>query len=469
MSEASFDARRETSFDRALHGFGDWLARHQRLLRRVQWTVIAAYAVLVFVPTLLPLPPRSAHIWSNLTLFAQFAFWGVWWPFVLLSMVLLGRAWCGFLCPEGALAEIASEHGRGWSTPRWMRWRGWPFAAFALTTIYGQMVSVYQYPGPVLVILGGSTGGAIVVGALYGRNKRVWCRYLCPVNGVFGVLSKLAPFHFRVDVARWRAAPKHAIGRSDYVNCAPLVPIRTMRGTYACHMCGRCSGVKGAVALARRSPMHEIVHVVGAEANAWDTVLIVFGLMGVAAGAFHWTTSDLYITVKQALAEWLVAAGIAWPLDGNLPWWVLTNYPANNDVLTPLDGFVLVGFIVATALLIGIGVSLCLAAAVRLAGQWRANHLHHLAQGLIPLAGCGVFLGLSAITVTMLRAEGLALAFVDVLRALLLIGASGWSLVFGWRILGLSTTGLRRVAGLSAYAGAVAIGAASWALLFWPL
>lgn len=455
--------------DRALKHVGDWLSRHQSVLRRIQWAIIAVYVVLIVVPTVLPLPDRTAHIWSNVTLFAQFAFWGIWWPFVLLSMVLVGRAWCGILCPEGALAEIVSERGRGLSTPRWMKWRGWPFAAFALTTIYGQMVSVYQYPGPVLLVLGGSTGGAMVVGYLYGRNKRVWCRYLCPVNGVFGLLSKLAPFHFRVDQDAWRNAPRHAVGKGNYVNCAPLVPIRTMRGASMCHMCGRCSGVKGAVALSRRSPMEEIVHVAGDEARAWDTVLIVFGLMGVAAGAFHWTSSDLYISVKQWLAEQLLALGLSWPLEPVLPWWILTNYPQVNDVLTPLDGAVLVGYIVVTALVIGGAVMACLAFATRIAAPWDSRRFHHLAQGLIPLAGCGVFLGLSAITVTMLRAEGFALPFVGLLRGGLLAGASLWAAWLGWRILGLTTGGLRRAVALVPYLGAIATGAASWALLFWPL
>ena len=158
--------------DQMLRQIGDWLMRNQRAIRAGQWVVVGIYIVLVAVPAFLPLPQRTAHIWTNLTLFAQFAFWGVWWPFVLLSMVFVGRMWCGLLCPEGALSEAASSRGKGYAVPRWIKWKAWPFVAFAGTTIYGQMLSVYQYPKPVLVILGGSTLAAVVVGFLYGHSKR---------------------------------------------------------------------------------------------------------------------------------------------------------------------------------------------------------------------------------------------------------------------------------------------------------
>jgi polyferredoxin len=456
-----------TGVDHALAAAGDWLLRHQATIRAGQWAVVGIYAALLTVPAFLPIPDRGAHLWSNLVLFAQFVFWGIWWPFVLLSMVLVGRLWCGVLCPEGALSEVASRHGRGFAVPRWLTWKGWPFVAFACTTIYGQMVSVYQYAPPALLILGGSTVAAVLVGGLYGRSKRVWCRYLCPVTGVFGLLAKLAPLHFAVDSEAWSRWPK-APGAQPAVNCAPFVPIRTMKGASACHMCGRCSGYKGAVTLRRRSPMHEVVHVAGLEPKPWESVMILVGLMGIALGAFHWSGSALFVAAKQALAEALVSAGMVWPLETVLPWWILTNYPDQNDVLTLLDGVVLVGFILGAAVAAAGTTFAFLAAAVRIAGPWSSRRLHHLAQALIPVAGCGVFLGLSALTVTMLHADGFELAFVPALRALLIGGAAAWSLLLGWRILGLARPGvLRQGLAVATFAGAAAVGAIGQGSLFW--
>jgi hypothetical protein len=453
--------------DAVLRGIGDWLMRNQRAIRAGQWIVAGLYVGLVSVPAFLPTPEPNAAIWGDLTLFAQFVFWGLWWPFVLLSMVLVGRLWCGLLCPEGTLSEAVSSHGRGRAVPRWIKWQGWPFVAFAGVTIYGQMVSVYQYPKPALLILGGSTLAAMAVGYLYGRNKRVWCRYLCPVTGVFALLSKLAPVHFRVDRGAWNSWHKprgaHVVG----VNCAPLVPIRTMRGGSLCHMCGRCSGFRGAVTLARRSPNFEIVHVAGSEPKPVETVLILFGLLGLAAGAFNWSSSALYVALKQAAAEWLVDHGLTWPLEPLAPWWILTNYPEQNDTLSLLDGAVLIFYMLAAAVAIGGMLTLCLAAGTRLLGGWSSARFHHLAQSLIPVAGCGVFLGLSSLTVTMLRGEGFALDFVTPLRVCLIAGAGLWSLWLAWQIAALHADARQRtIVTMLPMTIAVTAGSASSAALF---
>ncbi|PPQ28800.1 hypothetical protein CCR94_17025 [Rhodoblastus sphagnicola] len=451
---------------RALAALGDALMRNQKLIRRTQWVVVGFYLLLVGVPAFLPLPDATAHVWNNLTMIAQFAFWGLWWPFVLLSMVLVGRAWCGLFCPEGTLSEVVSEHGKGRSLPRWVAWNGWPFVAFILTTVYGQMVSVYQYAAPALLILGGSTVAAMIVGYLWGRNKRVWCRYLCPVSGVFGLLSKLAPLHFNVDRDDWRAHDASG-APTPKMNCAALVPVKIMKGASACHMCGRCSGYKESVSLSFRAPGSEIVHVAGATPRPWETALIVFGLMGVAVGAFHWTASPWYVALKQIAAEKLVDFGAVWMLKPLAPWWILTNYPDQNDTMSLLDGAMLLGYIAGTAAVMGGFVLACLALAARALGPWSGPRLHHLAQCLIPIAGCGVFLGLTALTVTLFKQEGFPLPHVAQIRALLLAGASLWAASLAWRVSGLYAATPRRLAAMAPMLAAIGAGAGAWVLMFW--
>lgn len=446
---------------------GNWLQRHGSLIRRLQWVVVLFYGALLIVPAVLPLPTDSAHVLNNLTIFAQFVFWGIWWPFVLISMVLLGRSWCGVLCPEGALSEWASGKGRNRAIPRWMRWGGWPFVAFSLTTLYGQMVSVYQYPKAVLLVLGGSTVAAVVIGYLYGREKRVWCKYLCPVSGVFGLLSKLAPMHYKVDAAAWRGSYNNAI-RIHPVNCAPLVAMRQMEGTSDCHMCGRCSGYRDAIALSSRSPNHEVIKLGGHLATGWQTTLIMCGLLGIAIGAFQWTVNPHFIEVKQLAAEWLIERDIMWPFAENAPWWVLTNYPDLRDVFSWLDGGLLLAYILGMGLLMGSGLTLTVSLASRSLGPWQKQRFYHLSQALIPLAGCGVFLGLSALTVNLLKNEGVPVFWANDVRLLLLVGTNLWSLRLANGICKQYTVSVwQRSAAILAFASALAMVDYCWALMFW--
>ncbi|AOY01132.1 4Fe-4S binding protein [Jeongeupia sp. USM3] len=474
--------------------FGDFLRDHKGMLRALQWGVVAVYALLIVVPVFLPLPDETAHVFNNLTVAAQFAFWGIWWPFVLVSMPLMGRAWCGWFCPEGMLSEWMSERGRNRPIPKWIRWGGWPFVAFACTTIYGQLVSVYQYPLAVLLVLGGSTVAAIGVGFWYGRSKRIWCRYLCPVNGVFQLLSKLAPWHYRVDEQKWRDYSKPASRaaasarrpgasieivpiaqrdaseeatqrRAATVNCAPLVPLRHMQGAADCHMCGRCSGHRDAIALTPRSPEAEIVDV--AHGDAWQTALLVFGMMGIALGAFLWSASPWLVAAKQWAAEWLIDRDIYWPLNDTAPWWLLTHYPEVNDSFSWLDGAAILGFIAATAIVVGGLLYLALQIADRLLPQRNKDSVHRLAQALIPTAGCGVFLGLSATTVTLLRHEGMATWWVSDARFALLALGLAWTLRLAWRVAGRRGASVpARLPALAVYAAGLVPFAYAWWLFF---
>src|SRR5690606_12121074 len=70
----------------------------------------------------------------------------------------------------------------------------------------------------------------------------------------------------------------------------------------------------------------------------------------------------------------------------------------------------------------------------RQAGPHQAGP-HRLAQAFIPAAGIGVFLGLSATTVTLLGHEGVPTGWADPARFTLLGLAVAWSLRLAWRML----------------------------------
>lgn len=446
----------------SLGSLGHALQRHRPVVIALQWAVVVCYIVLVAVPAFMPMPPATATITSNLRLFAQFAFWGIWWPFVIVSVMLFGRMWCGVLCPEGALTEWASHHGLGRSIPRWMRWGGWPFVAFVCTTIYGQLISVYEYPQATLLILGGSTVVAMAVGFVFGRGKRVWCRYLCPVSGVFGLLAKVAPMHYRTDAAQWL----NHTGPRARVNCAPLLDMRHLKSASDCHACGRCSGHRDAIALSWRSPCHEIVSTPSSAANLYPARLLVFGILGLALGAFQWTVSPVFVNIKQASAQWLINHEHFALLQDNAPWWLLTHVPEANDVFNWLDGLTILSYLALTTAIIGGSTWLALKGAERVLSAPR-HGWSSLAMALVPLGGTSLFLGLSMLTLSQLRAEGIVFSWVGLARTLVLGGGLTWSAWLGLRLINQQTSSIARraVAGLC-FAVPLALVGSSWVYVF---
>jgi polyferredoxin len=461
-----------------LERLGLWLRRHRKQIALMQWGVVLFYGALVVLPAFLPLPPSSAHIWDNLRLFAQFVFWGLWWPGVMLATVTLGRVWCGLFCPEGFLSELASRHGRGKSAPGWLKWAGWPFVAFVATTVYGQLTSVYQYAESALLVLGGSTLVAVAVGFVYGRDKRVWCRYLCPASGVFAVLAKLAPLHYRVDRKAWDCAEntcktghvsppdKNADENTPVFNCPPLVDVRRMVSASDCHACARCAGQRGAVRLAWRSPFTEILRL-DIPARATDALTLVFGVLGIATFAFQWTVSPWFLQLKMTLATWLVEREHYSLLEANAPWWLLTHYPEVNDAFTWLDGLMVLAYLLGGGALLGLLLIIGPCVAARLlchpALDWK-----RFALALAPMGAVSVVLGLTMITATQLRGERLLLPWLSHLR-LLMLGAGGalslW-LIFALARQAAESSLLRRGGACFAMILPVALMIGLWGLAF---
>lgn len=209
------------------------------LLRRmVQVLVLAAFIAVTISGLTSSNPWLSANIFSRLDPLVGLAtslatrtavtFWAASLLTVLLTLVF-GRAWCGWLCPLGATLDLMPA--RGSVGRRWQarmpsrRWRYGKYAtlAFVLTAaIIGDLGPMILDPVTIVLrplqelarpllgadALGQSIGASlarefvsrvallsilplVLVLGLEMVQSRFWCRNLCPLGGLLGLIAKV--------------------------------------------------------------------------------------------------------------------------------------------------------------------------------------------------------------------------------------------------------------------------------------
>lgn len=393
----------------AIARIGNAIQRHPGAVAAAQWAMVAAYVALV----LLPATPWGAGLAGA----AELLFWGLWWPGVVLSMLLLGQFWCGLLCPDGTLTEFASRRGLGRKVPDWMRWPALPAAAFAAVTLYDHLIDAHRAPRAAALLIGGTTLAAVAVGAVYGKGKRVWCRYLCPISGLFSILARAAVLHIRVDRARWDAAPRRGAGAVD---CPPLLDVRRLLSNEKCNMCCRCCGHRGAVALAARAPGAELSALPDDEVRIWEAAAIVALLGGLLVAVGQWQGSWWHAAI---------AAAVAAPGDA-APWWLSGSADGPR---TWGEAAALALALLAGAAVLALAQSLALLAGAR----GRLRDAARLAYALIPVAGLGLLLASLEHALALAAARGWAsTAAVPALRWTLLGVGWAWTVRLAWGLAG---------------------------------
>ncbi len=122
--------------------------------------------------------------------------------FTLVTTLIWGRVFCGFLCPFGALQDVIDHIvPKSWKRPlsqRVHRRAAWIkygiLAVILIPAILGSEVSLYQYfepfgtvfflsPSfPLWLIAGGFLAASVVI-------PRFYCRYACPLGAALGIVS----------------------------------------------------------------------------------------------------------------------------------------------------------------------------------------------------------------------------------------------------------------------------------------
>jgi NosR/NirI family nitrous oxide reductase transcriptional regulator len=243
--------------------FQDWLARRPRLLWYVRrgfllytlffigWYALAQLSVMQ-VLTFLHAAMRNFQ-WQNFLIDPMlFILWG----FVALTLLLWGRGvYCGWLCPYGALQELANQLARRLGVkqlefPDVVHERLSAVKYLVLIALFGvslqSLVEAAHYaeiePFKTTIVLHFVRewpfvlySGALLVVCIF--NRKFFCKYLCPLGAALAI-----PGRFRV--FDWWLRRRKECGRPCQT-CARECEVRAIRQTgeinaNECHYCLDC-------------------------------------------------------------------------------------------------------------------------------------------------------------------------------------------------------------------------------------
>ncbi len=255
-----------------------------------------------------------------------FAMWIIWLPLISLGTVLLGRVWCGNLCPLRLLADAANALGNR------IRRRALPLSPYLrlgwLLPITFILITFYVITWPVQ---SQATSGAylflgiiaLAVPASVILRRGAWCRYLCPVGGWLARIARLSPLSLKPDTsvcATCRDKPcltgTAVAGRCpSYLNPSQL---ESNRYCLACWDCVKnCPIQRSSLKLALHAPSTELFR--PTSPDFWESVFVA-SLLGMYIAVGHrsltmaswpWPAlfvGSMFVTTALYLAmAWLLA------------------------------------------------------------------------------------------------------------------------------------------------------------------
>jgi polyferredoxin len=162
--------------------------------------------------------------------------WILWWPAVIFTFFLVGRIWCT-ACPFGYLGDVAQKiFSFKRKAPAILKNMWWRLALFLGLTWATTLWAWDRWPRSTAWLALALTLGAIALAIIY--EKRVFCRYVCPVGGVFGLYSMTAPL--RLAVKDKQICQTECKEKNCYKACAWFQFPGAMERNAECNLCLNC-------------------------------------------------------------------------------------------------------------------------------------------------------------------------------------------------------------------------------------
>lgn len=445
-----------------------FFVKHRERLAYLHVAMFFVFVAVILVPVYLPESAENATPFNDFRTFANFALWGLWFPLVFLSVIVTGRSWCGVLCPMGAASEWGNKVGLQREIPKFIKWRGTPIVSFLIVTILGQTVGVRDHAEGALEVFGGTMLIAIIIGLVYAKNNRAWCRHMCPIGLLLGVFSRLGAVQFTPKAKK--------AGGDGYVEnglCPTMIKLNTKEESRHCIQCFRCVNPprKGGLFLRLRRPGEEIEQIRKHHPNMNEIWFLFLGT-GIAIGGFLWLVLPVYEDIRIAIGEFFFERGWTWVGDVG-PWWLMVVQPERREVFLWLDFLMIVGFMSGVMLALTAILMATTALSAWTSGLMKGDRTFkerfvELGYQYAPVAMVSLIIGLGGVLFDGLGLVGIGPEGIGYTKGVFFMLGLIWSLYLGNRILagqGLSF-GKRFVPMVPGIAGSIAVGLFWWPAIF---
>lgn len=240
--------------------------------------------------------------------FASALTWILWWPGVVFTFILIGRAWCS-ACPLGAISAAAQRFGLGRAFPHVLRGVGLSIFLFILVTWSNHYFKIVTNPRATAWFMALWLVLALAIGFTF--ERRSWCRYACPIGALFGVYSMTSLLELRPnrEVCAQCGSPRCLTGDGKEEGCPMGEFPGNMSSNRNCIYCMKCLKTcpSGSMTLRWRQPWRELTNIRRPLAGEALLAVVILGLVAfdtfVMVAPFQQLYKAFYIALPIADPE----------------------------------------------------------------------------------------------------------------------------------------------------------------------